>query len=130
MPIGYLLSTLLAAVATVLALSPRATRGPRATPVFVLETVANELPFLILYWLVFSTVLAVVQGDIDSPIGWIGLGVAVLAVVGLAVVVRRAVGARSALERALAAGLGDAWRSAIDPELAPDLHSHAPLGGR
>jgi acetyl esterase/lipase len=101
MPIGYLVATFFAAVATKIALAPEPTRGPRATPTFVLESAANELPFLILYWLVLSTALAVVQGNVRSPIGWIGVGVALLSTAGLIVVVRRALDACPALHAAL-----------------------------
>ena len=117
MPIGYLISTLGPALATALALSPRATRGPRATPAFVLESLANELPFPILYWLVLATLLAVGQGDIDAPIGWVGLGIAMVTTIGLSVVVRRAVAARPALDDALAAALGDG-RPSLEPPVA------------
>jgi acetyl esterase/lipase len=128
MPIGYLVSVLGAAVATALALSPRATRGPRATPAFVVESAANELPFLILYWLALSTVLAVAQGDIASPVGRIAAGIMLLTSVGVAVVVHRALQARLAIDTALARGIGDGWRSAIDPALSRGLRPHVPLG--
>ena len=106
MPIGYLVSTLIAAIITSLALRPVPTRGPRATPAFVIESSANELPFLILYALVASTLLALNEHDIPSPVGWIGLSVALLATVGLAIVVRSAIDARAVLTDALKNGLG------------------------
>jgi acetyl esterase/lipase len=128
MPIGYLVSVLGAAVATALALSPRMTRGPRATPAFVVESAANELPFPILYWLALSTALAVAQGDIASPVGWIAAGIALLTTIGLTVVVRRALEARPAIDNALARGMGDGWRSVIDPALSRGPRPHIPLG--
>jgi hypothetical protein len=96
----------------------------------VLESAANELPFVIFYWLALSTLLVVVQGDIDSPVGWTGLGVAVLTAGGLAIVLRRAVGARAALGDALAGSLGADWRGAVHTESAPGLGPHAASGGR
>ena len=115
MPVGYLVGVLLASVATALSLWPRPTRGPRATPAFVLASAANELPFLVMYWLVADTALAAVQGDITTPLGWVGLAIAVLTVMGSAEVIRRALRAGDVLERALTAGLGDDWRNGAEP---------------
>jgi hypothetical protein len=39
------------AAAIALSLRPWPTRGPRATPAFVLASAANELPFAVVYWL-------------------------------------------------------------------------------
>src|SRR5262249_35979373 len=105
MPIGYLVTTVVAGAITLLALRPRPTRGPRATPAFVIESSANELPFLIFCALVASTLLAIDEHDFPSPGGGIGLAVALLTTVGLAIVVRRAIDARAALPAALANGL-------------------------
>ena len=55
---------------------------------------ASELPFVVGYWLIASTVLALVDGDLDSPGGAAGAAVALL---GLGVVVRRALWAHAAL---------------------------------
>ena len=41
---------------------------------FWLGFVVSELPFVAFYWLVASTTLAIAQGDIATPVGWIGLG--------------------------------------------------------
>jgi len=111
MPVGYLASVLVPAVATFLALAPRSTGGPRATPSFILGTVANELPFLVFSWLAATTLLAAAQGDLDTPVGLIGLGVALLTTAGLAVVVWRATRARPALDAAMATLQSAGWRS-------------------
>ena len=50
----------------------------------------SELPFIVGYWLVASTVFALVDGDLGSPGGAAGAAVALLALAGLVVVVRRA----------------------------------------
>jgi acetyl esterase/lipase len=112
-PIGYLIGTLVGAIATALALWPRPVNGPRAGPAFVFESNANELPFVILYWLGLSTLLAFAQGSVDTAVGWIALAVALLATLGVAVVVRRAADARRALDEALETELGSGWRRAI-----------------
>ena len=123
MPFGYLFSTVVAAIAPILALSPRPTHGPRATPTFIVESAANELPFPILYWLVATTVLAIVQGDIDTPVGWAGLAIACAAAVAVAAVVGRARAARPTLDAALAAGFGPDWQRRLAP-----AHAHATRG--
>ena len=113
-PVGYLVSVLVAAVATVLSLWPRPIRGPRLTPSFVVESVANELPFLVVYWLAANTALAATEGDIDSPLGWVALVVAVCTLIGSAVVIGRAAQAVAALDRALTVGLGNDWRGVVE----------------
>ena len=52
--------------------------------------IVSELSFIVGYLLVASTVLALAEGDIDSPGGLAGAVVALLALVGLVVVVGRA----------------------------------------
>src|SRR5215469_6815011 len=58
---------------------------------------ASELPFIMGYWLIAWTVLALVDGDLDSPGGAVGAAVALLALAGLVVVVCRAMRADAAL---------------------------------
>ena len=58
---------------------------------------ASELPFIVGYLLIASTVLALAEGDLGSPGGAAGAGVALLALAGLAVVVCRALRAHAAL---------------------------------
>jgi acetyl esterase/lipase len=57
----------------------------------------SELPFIVGYWLIASTVLALVDGDLGSPGGAAGAAVALLALAGLVVVVCRAMRAHAAL---------------------------------
>jgi acetyl esterase/lipase len=83
----------------------------------VIESSANELPFVIFYALVASTLLAISEHDISSLVGGIGAGVALLTAVGLVIVVRRAVEARAVLADALKNGLG-----------APNERAQLPLG--
>ncbi len=58
---------------------------------------ASELPFIVGYLLIASTVLALVDGDLGSPGGAAGAVVALLALAGLVVVVCRALRAHAAL---------------------------------
>jgi hypothetical protein len=106
MPVGYFVSVLIPAAATALALWPRPTRGPRASLAFVLAGAANELSFLVVYWLVAATALAAAQHDIGSPLGWATLAITAGTVAGSAVVIGRAARAGPVLDRALTAGLG------------------------
>ena len=107
MPFGYLITTVLMAVLVLFAVAPP--RPRQSSPVrlsFWLGFMVNELPFLAIYVLAASTALAIGQGDIANPVGWIGLGLAVLATAGLVVVVLRAMRTGAAVDEALkAAGL-------------------------
>jgi acetyl esterase/lipase len=127
MPLGYLLSSTLVAIATVVALAPL--RRPRALAnlSFRVGIVVNELPFIVFFLLLASTVLAFAQGDLAGPGGWMPLVPAVVATAGLAVVVRRGLRAGPAVEHALADGLGSGWRAVIDPGLAVRLRRRLPL---
>ena len=71
MPIGYLVTVALIAWLTIFALAPL--RRPRTLALLSwwFSLVINELPFLAVYWLLGSTLLAFSQGDIDSPGGWV-----------------------------------------------------------
>lgn len=127
MPIGYLITVLIAAVATALAIRPPHPRhsGPIRVS-YWLGYQVNEVPFLVLYWLLASTALAFAQGDIDSVGGWAVVGLAAVTAAGLALVVRRALLARPAVDRALADGLGPDWRTEIDDVLSTRLPRRLP----
>ena len=107
MPFGYLFTTGVMAVFVLFAVAPpRPSRSSPASRSFWLGFLVNELPFLAFYVLAASTALAIGQGDIANPVGWIGLGLAVLATGGLVVVVLRAMRTGAAVDEALiAAGL-------------------------
>src|SRR5215510_9111335 len=107
MPFGYLISTGLMALFVLFAIAPP--RPRRSSPLrlsFWLGFLVNELPFVAFYVLGASTALAIAQKDIGNPVGWIGLGLAVLATAGLVVVVLRATRTGPVVDEALiAAGL-------------------------
>lgn len=92
MPIGYIITILIIGVCTFTALI-RVTRfGILA---FYLTMVINEIPHLAALLLVFSTVLALSEGDLHGLLGSVLLIVAGLEFVGLLELTRRATRARS-----------------------------------
>jgi acetyl esterase/lipase len=126
-PLGYLVTVLLAALCTFVALRPPRPRrsGPFRLS-YMLGYLVNELPFLVIYWLLASTGLAFVQGDVDGPGGWFAVGLAAATAAVVPVLVRRALRAREAVDAALATGLGPGWRIDIDEELAARLRRRLP----
>ena len=97
MPIGYWWTVAAMSWGVACAL----TRWPRLGPFAAIPAlVVSELPFLVGYLLIASTVLALADGDLGSPGGAAGAAVALLALAGLAVVVRRALRAHAALRNA------------------------------
>ncbi len=113
MPIGYLITTSLVACGVLGALAPP--RRPFILGVlsFVAGFALNELPFIAAAWLVVSTLLALDQTGLGSPVGVVAVAVAILAISGLLLVVRRALLTGPALERALTVGLGAGWRGSV-----------------
>jgi acetyl esterase/lipase len=126
MPIGYLVTVTLLASATLFALAPLRRPGPLSVIGYHLGLVLNELPFVAWYWLLASTLLAIGQGDIDSPAAWATFGLAVLTTAGLMVVAWRGLRAGPAVDHALREGLGAGWRTAIDASMAARLRRHLP----
>ena len=94
MPIGYWWTVALVSWGVACAL----TRWRRLGSIAAIPAlVVSELPFLVGYLLIASTVLAFADGDLDSPAGAAGAAVALLALAGLVVTVRRALRAHAAL---------------------------------
>jgi acetyl esterase/lipase len=94
MPIGYLWTVALVSWGVACALTRWRRFGSfSAIPALVV----SELPFLVGYLLIASTVLALADGDLNSPAGVAGAAGALLAVTGLVVIVRRALRAHAAL---------------------------------
>jgi acetyl esterase/lipase len=83
---------------------------------------------VLFYVLVASTLLAVAQDDVATPVGWVALGVAAVTTIGLGVVVWRGLMARGTVDGALRDALGEAWRSKLDPARATALRTRIPLG--
>ena len=87
MPVGYLASLTPIALGTWFAVFPQHRLG---TVSYWCSLVLNEVPFLGVYWVLASTLLAFAGGDIDSPASWALVTLATLTTVGLGVVALRA----------------------------------------
>ena len=110
MPIGYLVTTSLVACGVLGAVAPP--RRPFILGVlsFVTGFALSELPVIAAAWLVVSTLLALDQTGLGSPVGVAAAAVAILATAGLVLLVRRALLTGPALEQAMTDGLGAGWR--------------------
>jgi dienelactone hydrolase len=94
MPIGYLFTVALVCWGVACALT-RWRRPGRVSAIPAL--LVNELPFIVGYLLIASTVLALAEGDLDSVAGSVGAACALLALAGLGLVGYRATLAHAAL---------------------------------
>jgi acetyl esterase/lipase len=118
----------LVAWCTLFALTPpRPRRSSPSNMSYWFGYLLNELPFVALYWLLASTLLAFGQGDVDTPGGWVAFGLAALTTVGLGVVAWRGLRAGPVVARALSEGLGAGWRTAVDPGVAARLRRRLPF---
>jgi acetyl esterase/lipase len=113
-PLGYLVAVALAAAGTLFAVMPLRRPWARGGMSFFLGPFVNELPFVVFGWLLLSTVLAITDGDLEKPGGWVAFGVAIGVMIGLGVVVWRGLKARPAVDRSLAEALGSGWRADLD----------------
>ena len=127
MPIGYLTTVALIAVCTAFAVaSPEPRRSSPSNISYWFGFVLNELPFLAIYLLTAATLLAFVQHDLDSLVGRISLGLAVITEAGLVLVVARGLRARPATNQALTDALGADWRHTIDSRPTVRLRRRLP----
>ena len=124
-PIGYLITVAVIALAMLLALRPAGRPAPLRTASWTLGSTVNESPFLAFYWVLAATLLALAQGDLDTPLGWVALGIAGVTFLGAPTLVHRSLEARPAVADALAEGLGPGWRDELDRVPAAQLR-----GGR
>ncbi|MFB9837398.1 alpha/beta hydrolase [Actinoallomurus acaciae] len=97
-PYGYLVTVGLLAVGALFVLAAPRRPRPLAKLSFLIGVVLGELPFVALAWLLAATVLALVQGDLTTPVAD---GTAAVALVGLGLVARRGHQALPAVRRAL-----------------------------
>ncbi|MFP3712421.1 alpha/beta hydrolase [Puerhibacterium sp. TATVAM-FAB25] len=119
MPLGYVL---VAVCVTAALVAPRRPRGV-GSAAFFLGVVVSELPQLAFLYLVGTTALALVEGDLRTVPGLVGVGVACLSTVALGEVARRGLHARDAVREALRrarvpvspASFRSRWRGLVAP---------------
>ncbi|HEY1315733.1 MAG TPA: alpha/beta hydrolase [Gaiella sp.] len=126
MPIGYLITVALMALAMLLALVPLDRPALLRTASWTLGSVVNESPFVAFYWILAATLLALAQGDLDTPVAWVALGIGCVTFLGTPILLRRSLEAGPAVEAALAEGLGRGWRDTIDPALVSQFRHRLP----
>jgi acetyl esterase/lipase len=104
-PFGYLIAVAVAAAAVLPALAPA--RRPRrlARLCWQLSMLVCESPFYALYWALAATLLALLQGDLNTPVGWVGFALACVTFAGVPVLVRRSLRARPLVEAELGVAL-------------------------
>ncbi|HEX4521360.1 MAG TPA: alpha/beta hydrolase [Gaiellaceae bacterium] len=126
-PVGYLISTVVLALWTLLAVvPPRPRHSSASNRTFLFSCLPNELPFLGLYWLVASTALALTEGAVRSWLGRGALAVAAASAGMLLLAAWRGFQTRPVVDAALDAALGSGWRATIDPALAAHLRRRPP----
>jgi acetyl esterase/lipase len=91
MSTGFLFTVLPLGVLTAAALAaPRPQHARRSSIWFWLSYLVNELPVLVLYYLVGTSTLAVLDGDVRTPLGWFAAVIAAATAAGLVVIILRA----------------------------------------
>jgi acetyl esterase/lipase len=114
MPFGYFLAVGMVALGMMLAVRPLGRSGWRGTISWFVSVVPTESPFVAFYWATAVTVLALAQGDLRSPVAWVGLGLAGASFAGAPILVARSLAARTVVEDALPRALGPDWRDGIE----------------
>jgi len=84
-----------------LAVRPLTDSGRRRRTSWILSCVVTESPFLAVYWVLASTVLALLQGTLRSAGGLVCLAVALVTPLAAIVLVRRSMQARPVIDAAL-----------------------------
>ncbi len=107
MPPELAISTVLFAACTLFALRPVRKPPPVSVLSYLMGMALNEIPFAIfLYLLLPGAALALIEGDIHAPLGWVLAGFWLLVVAGLAIVWWRQQDAVNEVDDALDEALG------------------------
>jgi acetyl esterase/lipase len=101
MPVGFLITVGLIAVAMAASLWPASRSALLGRATWVVSAIPNESPFLAFYWVGAATVLAYTQGDLHGAPAWVALGLAGVTFAGTPVLVRRSLRAAPAIAQAL-----------------------------
>ncbi|MGE7760552.1 hypothetical protein [Peribacillus sp. NPDC097895] len=120
-PFGYLISVLFVAWCTYYAVAPN--NFPRIfNSLGSYFVVINELPFFALFWLIGSTSLAFIEGDVYSLVGWMAFGITILAVGALIVIIHRGLQTAPIVSQSMDYSLGEKWRTSLNPLIERQLH--------
>ena len=109
MPAGYAITVGLYTAALLLSVAPLGRRGWRGVVSWFISAIPNESPFLAVYWVAVSTLLAFQQGASPGSAWWLVAAFAAVSLLTAPVIVKRSLTARAVIERALADGLGPGW---------------------
>lgn len=112
-PVGYVVTVAIAAWCTFFAVVAPRRPNLLAKMSWFFGMIVNEVPFLVIYYLVASTVLAATEGDLDSVGGRIAAAMAAVVVAGLIIAAWRGVRSDGAVRAALQRGLGSDWRDRV-----------------
>jgi acetyl esterase/lipase len=110
-PVGYMITVAIAAWCTFFAVAAPRRPNLLARSSWLFGMIINEVPFLAGLFLIASTVLAAVEGDLDKLPGRIAAGVAGVVLAGLCVVAWRGVRSARTVDQALSTGLGSDWKT-------------------
>lgn len=114
----FFAASLVGAWFTFNAFNPMLKHRRRSIISFFAGWLTTELALHHVVWQVAATLVFVGLGALESPAGWLGLGVSFASWAGLLLLFRRARQAELVLEEALCRGLGTDYRTRILPELA------------
>lgn len=106
MPIGYLITVVIAAVLTAVAIAPPRRPPWLGTLSFYVGLLPSEQPYYLFYYLAASTALAVVDRDLATPLSWIPVAIAGASALGLIVVAARAAPTASVTDSELTRAIG------------------------
>ncbi len=110
--------TLIGAWFTFNAYLPQRVLGPLVVPSFFAGWMTSELVSHHFAWQLLATFGFVAAGALERWPGWLGLAITLASWAGLYGLALRSEQAADTVESALRDGLGDDYRSAIDPALA------------
>jgi acetyl esterase/lipase len=120
-PVGLMITAGLVALGMAASLCPPARSGLLGLLTWLLSAIPNESPFLALYWLGASTLLALSQGELHGAWAWAGVGLAAASFAGAPVLIRRSLRAAPAIAQALDDEIEPLWRDTVAAEsIAPN----------
>jgi hypothetical protein len=100
-PVGLVITAALVVVGVAVSVCPPARSGRLGLIAWLLSAIPNESPFLAVYWLAGSTLLAFSQGNLRGAGVWTALAMAAAPLGAAPVLVRRSLRAAPAIEQAL-----------------------------